>query len=48
LADAPLALLHEPWKDPLLLARSGYPSPMVDLAASRQGALAVYAGRHTE
>jgi len=48
LADAPLALLHEPWKDPLLLARSGYPSPMVDLASSRQGALAVYAGRHTE
>ena len=43
LADAPLALLHEPWKDPALLIRSGYPEPMVDLAASRQNALDAYA-----
>jgi deoxyribodipyrimidine photo-lyase len=42
LAEAPLALLHEPWKDPALLERTGYPSPMVDLSSSRQHALAVY------
>jgi deoxyribodipyrimidine photo-lyase len=39
LADAPLPLLHEPWKDASLLKRSGYPSPMVDLGASRRQAL---------
>ncbi len=42
LAHAPLALLHEPWKDPVLLERSGYPAPMVDLGHSRQQALAAY------
>jgi deoxyribodipyrimidine photo-lyase len=42
LADAPLALLHEPWKDPELLRRSGYPAPMVDLGQSRQQALDAY------
>jgi deoxyribodipyrimidine photo-lyase len=42
LADAPLALLHEPWNDPALLKRSGYPAPMVELAASRQAALDAY------
>ncbi len=42
LADAPLALLHEPWKDEALLKRSGYPSPMVDLVQSRQQALDAY------
>ncbi|MEP7185132.1 MAG: deoxyribodipyrimidine photo-lyase [Rhodanobacter sp.] len=42
LADAPLKLLHEPWNDPALLKRSGYPAPMVDLAASRQAALDAY------
>jgi deoxyribodipyrimidine photo-lyase len=42
LADASLALLHEPWKDASLLSRSGYPAPMVDLATSRQNALAAY------
>ena len=42
LKDAPLPLLHEPWKEASLLSRSGYPAPMVDLAASRQGALAAY------
>jgi len=39
LADVPLPLLHEPWKAPDLLAPSGYPAPMLDLAASRQQAL---------
>ena len=43
LADAPLPLLHEPWKDAALLKRSGYPAPMVDLAQSRQHALDAYA-----
>ncbi len=42
LADAPLALLHEPWKDKAVLGRSGYPAPMVDLAHSRQQALEAY------
>lgn len=42
LADAPLALLHEPWKDASLLKRSGYPAPMVDLAQSRESALGAY------
>ena len=42
LADAPLALLHEPWREPTLLKRSGYPSPMVDLRQSRQHALEAY------
>ncbi|MGB3270932.1 MAG: deoxyribodipyrimidine photo-lyase [Rhodanobacter sp.] len=46
LADAPLALLHEPWKDAGLLERSGYPAPMVDLGASRQRALDAY--RHVK
>ncbi|WP_426700370.1 cryptochrome/photolyase family protein [Rhodanobacter sp. Col0626] len=45
LADASTALLHEPWKDPALLKRSGYPAPMVDLAASRQDALVAYRQR---
>jgi len=40
LAGVPLAQLHEPWKDPSLLRRSGYPPPIVDLATSRQEALA--------
>lgn len=42
LKDAPLPLLHEPWKDASLLSRSGYPAPMVDLAASRRRALETY------
>ena len=45
LADVPIALLHEPWKDPALLKRSGYAAPMVDLAISRQDALAAYRQR---
>ncbi len=43
LASASRGLLHEPWKDPALLRRSGYPAPMVDLGASRQAALDAYA-----
>ncbi|OZB59037.1 MAG: deoxyribodipyrimidine photolyase [Lysobacterales bacterium 14-68-21] len=42
LAGAVLALRHEPWKDPSLLRRSGYPAPMVDLGESRAAALAAY------
>lgn len=42
LADAPTKLLHEPWNDPSLLKRSGYPAPMVDLSTSRKDALAAY------
>ncbi|AGG87383.1 cryptochrome/photolyase family protein [Rhodanobacter denitrificans] len=43
LAEAPLALLHEPWRDADLLKRSGYPAPMVELGQSRQQALDAYA-----
>jgi deoxyribodipyrimidine photo-lyase len=42
LAAAPTPFLHEPWKDAGLLKRSGYPAPMVDLAASRVAALDAY------
>ena len=42
LADVEPALRHEPWKDPSLLRRSGYPAPMVDLGASRSAALEAY------
>jgi len=45
LTDAPLALLHEPWKDADLLNRSGYPAPLVDLGQSRQRALDAYGAR---
>jgi len=41
-ADAPLHLLHEPWRDAALLERSGYPAPMVDLGRSGQRALEAY------
>lgn len=37
--------IHAPWKQPELLARSGYPEPMVDLAASREAALRAYQDR---
>ena len=43
LADAPLHVLHEPWKDNALRQRSGYPEPIIDLARSRQQALDAYA-----
>jgi deoxyribodipyrimidine photo-lyase len=42
LADAPDACVHEPWKDPALLKRTGYPAPLIDLGESRQAALAAY------
>jgi deoxyribodipyrimidine photo-lyase len=42
LANAVPALRHEPWKDPTLLRRSGYPAPMVDLGQSRVAALEAY------
>ncbi|HEV2541071.1 MAG TPA: deoxyribodipyrimidine photo-lyase [Frateuria sp.] len=44
LADLPARLLHEPWRDPSALAARGYPSPMVDLASSREEALAAWQG----
>ncbi|HVB84968.1 MAG TPA: deoxyribodipyrimidine photo-lyase [Rhodanobacteraceae bacterium] len=42
LAAAPDALLQQPWQDPALLRRCGYPAPMVDLRSSREAALAAY------
>lgn len=42
LADFPLDLLHEPWKDPERSKRVGYPAPIVDLAQSRVDALDAY------
>jgi deoxyribodipyrimidine photo-lyase len=42
LAALPDALLHEPWKAPAA-RRGGYPDPVVDLAASRERALAALA-----
>ena len=42
LADLPARLLHEPWRDPSALAARGYPPPLVDLAASREEALAAW------
>ncbi|GAB2579130.1 deoxyribodipyrimidine photo-lyase [Dyella jejuensis] len=42
LAGVPEASVHEPWKEPSLLKRSGYPAPVVDLGESRQAALAAY------
>ncbi|MGH8160082.1 MAG: cryptochrome/photolyase family protein [Rhodanobacter sp.] len=47
LAETPIALLHEPWKDAALLKRSGYPAPMVELGASRAAALAAYQASRT-
>lgn len=43
LADAPPALLHEPWKDPEWLRQRDYPAPLVDLAVSRSAALDAHA-----
>jgi deoxyribodipyrimidine photo-lyase len=37
--------IHAPWKQPDLLARSGYPEPMVDLATTRAAALQAYQAR---
>lgn len=46
LADVPVDLLHEPWKDPSVSRRTGYPLPMLDLSASREQALRVYQSWH--
>ena len=42
LADIPAKLLLEPWRDPEALAARGYPSPMVDVPASRAAALSAW------
>jgi len=42
LAEVPAASIHEPWTDASILARTGYPPPLVDLAISRESALAAY------
>jgi deoxyribodipyrimidine photo-lyase len=42
LRAVPVPLLHQPWKDPAVLAATGYPAPMVDLAGSRSAALEAY------
>ena len=42
LRELPDPLLHEPWREPGLLRRIGYAAPLVDLAASREEALAAY------
>ncbi|MBU9487020.1 cryptochrome/photolyase family protein [Burkholderia multivorans] len=43
LSRLPADVLHRPWKHPAALAACGYPAPMIDLAASREAALAAYA-----
>ena len=35
-------VLHEAWRHPSMLAARGYPAPVVDLAASRDAALAAW------
>jgi deoxyribodipyrimidine photo-lyase len=35
--------IHRPWADPDKFAASGYPEPIVDLATTREAALAAYA-----
>ncbi len=42
LGALPAALIHHPWTDPASLQATGYPAPMVDLAASRVLALQAY------
>jgi deoxyribodipyrimidine photo-lyase len=42
LRDAPARLVHAPWENMEWLQASGYPSPLVDLAASRKDALLAY------
>ncbi|WP_028839687.1 cryptochrome/photolyase family protein [Thermomonas fusca] len=42
LAALPAKVLHEPWRHPSALAACGYPAPMIDLAASRDAALAAW------
>ncbi|MEW6270812.1 MAG: deoxyribodipyrimidine photo-lyase [Thermodesulfobacteriota bacterium] len=45
LSDVRAPLVHEPAREPLLLARSGYPPPCVDYAERRARALALLAPR---
>ena len=42
LATLPAKTLHEAWKNPSALAACGYPAPVVDMAASREAALAAW------
>ncbi len=42
LASIAAPLVHQPWHDPDLLRRSGYPAPLVDLAETRTAALAAW------
>ncbi|MBV6416316.1 MAG: Deoxyribodipyrimidine photo-lyase [Steroidobacteraceae bacterium] len=42
LADLPVRLLLEPWRDPAALAARGYPAPMIDVSASRDAALTAW------
>ena len=42
LAELPASLIHQPWTESGCLEGTGYPPPMVDLAESRQRALAAY------
>ena len=37
--------IHQPWRDEKMLRSSGYPAPMIDLAASRSAALLAYSER---
>ena len=45
LRDVPEPLVHEPSREPLLLARTGYPAPCVDYVENRARALALLAPR---
>jgi deoxyribodipyrimidine photo-lyase len=45
LRDVRGALVHEPSREPLLLARTGYPAPCVDYAANRARAIELLATR---
>jgi deoxyribodipyrimidine photo-lyase len=44
LRDIDRRLIHHPWDAPLELARTGYPSPMVDHGQARHRALAAWRG----
>ncbi len=42
LRDVPDELVHQPWENPLLLARTKYPAPIVDHAKQRLKCLAMF------
>ena len=42
LRDVPADRVHRPWENPLLLGRSGYPTPIVDHARQRERCLAMF------